>query len=127
MTMYYPKIPKIAYAGREAKTGFAFRYYNPDEVIAGRTMRAHCKFAMSYWHTMCAEGVDMFGVGTMDKSYGGGDPMTQAHRKAEAAFEFMDKLSIDYFCFHDRDIAQKRTISRRQTAVWTRSQTTSAS
>ena len=105
MTMYYPKIPKIAYAGREAKTGFAFRYYNPDEVIAGRTMRAHCRFAMSYWHTMCAEGVDMFGVGTMDKSYGGGDPMTQAHRKAEAAFEFMDKLSIDYFCFHDRDIA----------------------
>ena len=103
--MYYPNIPKIPYAGREAKTGFAFRYYNPDEVVAGRTMREHCRFAMSYWHTMCAEGVDMFGVGTMDKSYGGGDPMTQAHHKAEAAFEFMDKLSIDYFCFHDRDIA----------------------
>ena len=52
--MYYPNIPKIPYAEKGTKTGFAFRYYNPDEIVAGRTMREHCKFAMSYWHTMCA-------------------------------------------------------------------------
>lgn len=102
---FYPTVPKIRYEGRDAGTGFAFRYYNPDEVIAGKTMREHCRFAMSYWHTMCAEGADMFGVGTMDKSYGESDPMKSARNKAMAAFEFMDKLSIDYFCFHDRDIA----------------------
>ena len=101
---YFNTIGKIKYEGRGAGP-LAFRYYNPDEVIAGKTMREHLRFAMSYWHTMCAEGVDMFGVGTADKSYGATDPMEQAKNKAYAAFELMDKLDIDYFCFHDRDIA----------------------
>lgn len=68
-------------------------------------MREHLKFAMSYWHTLCGEGTDMFGRGTTDKSFGGKDPLDIYKKKADAGFELMDKLSIDYFCFHDRDIA----------------------
>ncbi len=102
---YFANIGKIKYEGRESTNPLAFKFYNPDEVIAGKTMREHMRFAMSYWHTMCAEGSDMFGVGTGDKSYGATDPMEQAKNKAYAAFELMEKLDIDYYCFHDRDIA----------------------
>ena len=102
---YYANIGKIKYEGRDSANPLSFKFYNPDEVIAGKTMREHLRFAMSYWHTMCAEGSDMFGVGTGDKSYGATDPMEQAKNKARAAFELMEKLDIDYFCFHDRDIA----------------------
>lgn len=102
---YFVNIPKIKYEGKESTNPLAFKFYNPDEVIAGKTMREHLRFAMSYWHTMCAEGSDMFGAGTGDKSYGATDPMEQAKNKAYAAFELMEKLDIDYYCFHDRDIA----------------------
>ncbi len=102
---FFKNIGKIKYEGKNATSALAFRYYNPDEVIGGRTMREHLRFAMSYWHTMCAEGNDMFGVGTIVKDYGATDPMEIARNKAYAAFELMEKLNIDYFCFHDRDIA----------------------
>ena len=65
---FFKGIGKIKYEGKNAQTPFAFRYYNPDEVIGGKTMREHLRFAMSYWHTMCAEGTDMFGVGTLAKT-----------------------------------------------------------
>ena len=102
---YFANIGKIKYEGKDSQNPLSFKFYNPDEVIAGKSMREHLRFAMAYWHTMCAEGVDMFGVGTIDKSYGATDPMEQAKNKAYAAFELMDKLDIDYYCFHDRDIA----------------------
>lgn len=102
---YFANIGKIKYEGKDSQNPLSFKFYNPDEVIAGKTMREHLRFAMAYWHTMCAEGTDMFGVGTIDKSYGATDPMEQAKNKAYAAFELMDKLDIDYYCFHDRDIA----------------------
>ncbi len=102
---FYKGIGKIKYEGKDSKNPLSFKFYNPDEVIAGKTMREHLKFAMSYWHTMCAEGTDMFGVGTITKDYGETDPMESAKNKAYAAFELMDKLDIDYYCFHDRDIA----------------------
>ena len=102
---YFANIGKIKYEGKESTNPLSFKFYNPDEVIAGKTMREHLRFAMAYWHTMCAEGTDMFGAGTIDKSYGATDPMEQARNKAYAAFELMDKLDIDYYCFHDRDIA----------------------
>ena len=105
MKTYFSTLPKIEYEGKMTDNPLEFRYYNPDEVIAGKTMREHLKFAMSYWHTMCAEGTDMFGVGTMAKNYGESEPMASARAKAECAFDLMDKLQIDYFCFHDRDIA----------------------
>ena len=102
---FFKGVPKITYQGKNANTPFAFRFYNPDEVIRGKTMREQLRFAMSYWHTMCAEGTDMFGAGTLSKNYGSAEPMESARNKAYAAFELMDKLDIDYFCFHDRDIA----------------------
>ncbi len=105
MAEFYKDIPKIKYEGAGSDNPFAFKYYNPDEVIAGKTMREQLKFGMSYWHTMVAGGTDMFGSETIDKTYGSSDPMTSAENKAVAAFELMDKLDIDYYCFHDRDIA----------------------
>lgn len=105
MSDFFDKIPRIKYEGASSTNPFAFRFYNPDEIIMGKTMKEQLKFAMSYWHTMCAEGMDMFGVACADKSFGASDAMEVYRRKAAAAFELMDKLSIDYFCFHDRDIA----------------------
>ena len=102
---FYKGIEKIRYEGKGAKTPFAFRYYDPDAMICGKTMRQHLRFAMSWWHTMCAGGTDMFGGDTIVKSYGASDPMELAVNKVYAAFELMEKLDIDYFCFHDRDIA----------------------
>lgn len=103
--MAYFDVEKINYEGKSSDNALAFKYYNPDEVIAGKPMREHLKFALSWWHTMCGDGTDMFGVGTADKTWGGNDQMQVAKNKVEAAFELMEKLSIDYFCFHDRDIA----------------------
>jgi xylose isomerase len=105
MSEIFSGIKKIQYEGAQSKNKFAFRYYNPEEVILGCKMREYLKFAASYWHTFCATGVDMFGAGTMDKHFGGKDDMEVAYKKVDACFELMEKLSVDYFCFHDRDIA----------------------
>ncbi|WMJ23935.1 xylose isomerase [Paludicola sp. MB14-C6] len=105
MKEFFTSIPKVQYEGAASTNPFAFKHYNKDEVIAGKTMAEHTKFALSYWHTLCGEGADMFGVGTSNKSFGETDSMAIYKNKVYAAFELMDKLSIDYFCFHDRDIA----------------------
>lgn len=98
-------VEKIKYEGAKSTNPLSFKYYNPDEVIGGKTMKEQLRFAMSYWHTLCGDGTDMFGIGTVDKSFGGLTPMEIAKKKVEAGFELMDKLGIDYFCFHDKDIA----------------------
>ena len=100
----YADVSKVVYDPKGTDP-FTFRWYDPDEVIAGKKMREHLKFALSYWHTIDAEGVDMFGSGTMDKSMGQTDPMAKFRAKADFAFELMEKLDIDYYCFHDVDIA----------------------
>lgn len=105
MSEFFKNIKKVEYEGKESKNPFSFKHYNPDEVIMGKPMREHLKFALSYWHTLCGEGVDMFGNKTIDKSFGGTTPLEIYKNRALAAFELMDKLQIDYFCFHDRDIA----------------------
>lgn len=105
MSEFFTGISKIPFEGKASNNPMAFKYYNPDEVVGGKTMREQLKFALSWWHTMGGDGTDMFGVGTTNKKFGGTDPMDIAKRKVNAAFELMDKLSIDYFCFHDRDLA----------------------
>ena len=105
MSEYYKNVPKVKYEGPESKNPFAFKYYDKNRVVGGKTMGEQLKFAMSWWHTLGADGTDMFGAGTADKSFGTHDPMDLAKAKVEAGFEFMDKLGIDYFCFHDRDLA----------------------
>lgn len=98
-------VPKVVYEGNQSKNMFAFRHYNPREEICGKPMKAHLKFAMSWWHTLCGDGTDMFGAGTADKTFGGKSPMEIAENKVLAGFEFMHKLGIEYFCFHDKDLA----------------------
>lgn len=113
MKEFFSEVPYVKYEGPKSENRFAFHYYNPEEKIEGKSMREHLRFAMSYWHTMCAEGADMFGDRTQDKSFGGTSPEEIYRNKALAAFEFMSKLDIDFFCFHDRDIApQGSTLSQ---------------
>ena len=102
---FFPNVPQVRYEGPKTSNPLAFRFYDPEERVDGRPMREHLKFALSYWHTLCGDGTDMFGRGTMDKTFGGTHPMEIYRNKAYAAFELMDKLSIDYYCFHDRDVA----------------------
>jgi len=103
---YYDKIENIKYEGSKSANPFAFKYYNPDEVILGKKMKDHLKFSMAYWHTMTGMGSDPFGEGTMQRPWDEGlTPMEQAKVRVKVAFEFMEKLGLEYFCFHDRDIA----------------------
>jgi xylose isomerase len=105
---YFKGIEKIKFEGKESDNPMAFKYYNPDQVVAGKTMREHFKFAIAYWHTFCGQGGDPFGPGTQnfawDKST---DPIQAAKDKADAAFEFINKMGFDYFCFHDYDLIQE--------------------
>ncbi len=105
MSEFFSNIGKIPYEGKDSTNPLAFKYYNPDEVIGGKTMKEQLKFALSWWHTMGGDGTDMFGCGTTDKTWGETEPAARAKAKVDAAFEIMDKLSIDYFCFHDRDLS----------------------
>lgn len=116
MRDFFPTMPKVAYEGPQSDNPLAFRFYNPEEMVAGRPMREQLKFALSYWHTLCAEGADMFGCGTCAKNFGAQEPMEIYRRKAYAAFELMEKLDIDYFCFHDRDIAPEADTLRETNA-----------
>ncbi len=102
---YFKDIPEIKYEGKESTNPFAFKYYDKDRVILGKTMEEHLPFAMAWWHNLCAAGTDMFGRDTADKSFGcEKGTMEHARRKVEAGFEFMQKLGIKYFCFHDVDL-----------------------
>ena len=105
MSEFFPQIGKVTYEGANSSNPLSFKYYNPDKVIDGKPMKEHLKFAMSYWHTLCGDGTDMFGAGTMDKSFGGRSDMEIYRNKVYAGFELMHKLGIEYFCFHDKDIA----------------------
>ena len=100
MSELFPNIPQIKYEGPNSKSKMAFRHYNPEEQIMGKPMREYMKFAISYWHTMTAGGKDIFGDETADKSFGADEDMQIAYNRVDACFELMEKLSIDYFCFH---------------------------
>ena len=102
---YFDHIPKIEYKGADSTDPFSFKYFDPDRVVLGKTMREHLPFAMAWWHNLCAGGTDMFGRDTADKSFGAEKgTMAHARAKVDAGFAFMQKLGIEYFCFHDVDI-----------------------
>jgi xylose isomerase len=102
---YYKGIGQIKFEGKESDNPLAFKYYNPDQVVAGKTMREHFKFAIAYWHTFCGQGGDPFGPGTQNFAWdASSDPYQAAKDKADAAFEFISKMGFDYFCFHDYDL-----------------------
>lgn len=103
---YFKGIGKINYEGAGSDNPLAFKYYNPDEVIGGKTMKEHLRFAVAYWHTFQANGSDPFGAGTAIRPWDGiTDVMALAKAKMEANFEICEKLKSPFFCFHDRDIA----------------------
>lgn len=105
---YFKGIEKVNYEGPTSKNPLAFKYYNPDEVVMGKTMKEHCRFAMSYWHTFTYMGNDPFGGTTMYRPWDATDDcMEKAIERVHAAFEFMDKMQIPFFCFHDVDIAPR--------------------
>lgn len=105
MSEIFSGIGKIPYEGAQSKNPLAFKYYDAEKVIMGKPMKEHFRFAMAWWHNLCAGGTDMFGRNTADKSFGA-EPGTMEHAKAkvDAGFEFMQKLGIEYFCFHDVDL-----------------------
>jgi len=102
---FFPGIGKIAYEGRDSKNPLAFKWYNPEQVIAGKTMAEHMRFAIAYWHTFCGDGGDPFGPGTQIFPWNkGADAMDKAKYKMDAAFEFFTKIGAPFYCFHDTDV-----------------------
>jgi xylose isomerase len=105
---FFPGIGKIPFEGPQSKNPLAFHYYDENKVVMGKTLKEHLKFAMAYWHTLCAEGSDQFGPGTKTFPWNiGNDPISRAKYKMDAAFEFMTKCSIPYYCFHDVDVVDE--------------------
>ncbi|MEN6384383.1 MAG: xylose isomerase [Phycisphaerales bacterium] len=106
MKEYFPGINKIKFEGHDSKNPMAFRYYKPDEIVMGKTMAEHLRFAVCFWHTFKGLGGDPFGSPTIIRNYNSSsDAMQIAENTMEAAFEFFTKLGVDFWCFHDRDIA----------------------
>jgi len=102
---FFPKIGRIAYEGPDSKNPLAFKHFNADEVVEGKTMRDHMRFAAVYWHTMRGTGGDMFGWGTAERSWNTGECSTKdAITRARAFFEFASKLGVSYYAWHDRDL-----------------------
>jgi xylose isomerase len=103
---FFPDIEPIRYEGPDSDNHLSFRYYDENFVVAGKTMKEHFRFAMAYWHSMCNAGGDPFGPGTRRFPWTvSADPMENAKARLDAAFEFMTKMTIPFYCFHDRDIA----------------------
>ncbi len=105
MAEFFPNVSSIAFEGPKSQNPLAFKYYDANRIIMGKPMKEHLPFAMAWWHNLCAEGADMFGAGTANKSFGAQKgTMEHAKAKVDAGFEFMQKLGIEYYCFHDIDI-----------------------
>ena len=104
--LYFPAVDQIHYEGRDSDSPLAFRHYQADKIILGKPMREHLRMAACYWHSFVWPGSDMFGVGTFKRPWQQpGDAMELARHKSAAAFEFFTKLGIDYYSFHDTDVA----------------------
>ena len=106
--VFFPGIEKIQFEGKESKNPMAFRYYDANKVVLGKTMAEWLKFSMAWWHTLCAEGADQFGGGTKTFPWNGAAcPIEAAKDKVDAGFEFMQKMGIEYYCFHDVDLVDE--------------------
>ena len=106
--VFFPGIEKIQFEGKESKNPMAFRYYDAKKVVLGKTMAEWLKFSMAWWHTLCAEGADQFGGGTKTFPWNGeACPIQAAKDKVDAGFEFMQKMGIEYYCFHDVDLVDE--------------------
>jgi xylose isomerase len=115
-TQYYPTVKKIHYEGPETDNPLAFTHYDENRVVAGKPMKDHFRFAVAYWHSFCNENSDPFGIGTRSFPWNKSvDPMDNARYRLDAAFEFITKLGVPFYCFHDRDLAPEgRTIGETE-------------
>jgi xylose isomerase len=115
---YFPGVGKIAYEGPKSDNPLAFKHYDENRVVAGKTLKEHFKFAVCYWHSFCNTGNDPFGPGTKNYPWArAADAVAQAREKMDAAFEFFTKLGAPYYCFHDRDVvdaAESPAASRKR-------------
>ncbi|MGC6770035.1 xylose isomerase [Enterococcus sp. LJL128] len=102
---YFPRVEKIKYEGPKTTNPFAFRHYNPEEIVAGKSMKEHLRFAVAYWHTMTQDGSDPFGLPTNQRTWIASTEMETSRNRVTAFFEILEKLGVEYFCFHDVDIA----------------------
>lgn len=102
---YFPMIKEVKYEGPRTENPFAYRHYEPEQEILGKPMKEHLRFAAAYWHTMTQDGSDPFGDPVNIRSWEGENPLETAKNRVEAFFELLEKLHIEYFCFHDVDIA----------------------
>jgi xylose isomerase len=103
---FFPDVPKIQYEGPKSKNPLAFKHYNPDEVVEGKTLKEHLRFSVTYWHTFRGQLADMFGVGTAVRPWEDGtNSVAMAQKRVRVAFEFMEKLGVPFYAFHDRDVA----------------------
>jgi xylose isomerase len=107
LNKYFPNIKKeIPYEGKDSKNPFAFKYYNKGQRVGSKTMAEHLRFSVAYWHSLLGAGADMFGGPSFERQWRQpNDPMDRAKATLDAAFEFFQKLGVEYYCFHDRDIA----------------------
>jgi xylose isomerase len=106
MSEAFPDIQKVVFEGPKSRNPLAFKHYNPDEIVGGKSMRDHCRFAVAYWHAMRNPLADPFGGGTAQRPWDDGtDSIANAQNRARVCFEFMEKLDVDFYCFHDRDVA----------------------
>jgi xylose isomerase len=119
MPQAFPNISKIQYEGPKSKNPLAFKWYNPDEIVEGKSMKDHLRFSVTYWHTFRGSGADMFGVGTMQRPWEGApDSVENAKNRVRVAFEFIEKLGAPFYAFHDRDVAPEgRTLKESNKAL----------
>ena len=106
----YPGIGKIAYEGRNSKNPLAFKWYNPEEVVSGKKMKDHLRFAIAFWHSFCGDGSDPFGNATRIYPWNDSTGDDRIKQRLEAAFEFITKIGAGYYCFHDVDIVGDGTV-----------------
>ena len=117
MTTYFPEVDKIQFEGTSSRNPLAFRHYNASEIVEGRTMSDWLRFAVCYWHTFRGNGTDPFGAPTLMRPWDDGtDSLDNALRRVDVAFEFMTKLGVPYYCFHDRDVAPEGATLRESNA-----------
>jgi len=104
MTSFFEGIAPIQYEGPDSTNPMAFRHYNPDEMVMGKRMEDHLRFAVAYWHSFAWEGQDPFGGQTFERPWHPQDSMERAKLKADIAFEMFDILNAPFFCWHDADV-----------------------
>lgn len=108
MPTYFPSVKKVQYEGPESKNPLAFRYYDAERLIGDKTMAEHLRFAIAYWHSFGGTGGDPFGAGTISFPWDKGrDAKTRARKKLDGAFEFMEKIGANFYCWHDYDLVEE--------------------